>query len=219
MTSVDEKNTEKRGARGRARGEDSRASVVAAALKSFAARGYFGASMRDIAAEAQIGLAGIYHHFASKQELLQAVMTVTLRDVLASTRARVDAAPEDDSAAQLDGLVRAWVEFHTVRQEDARVGASEVHCLEGEGRERVIALRDEQEALFVDVIERGVERGAFLTPYPREAARAIINMGIAVATWYRLDGDITPHGLAERYAALSLDMVGARGQDRGDSPE
>lgn len=165
--------------------------------------------MRDIAAEADIGLAGIYHHFSGKQELLQAVMTVTIEDVFASTRASVAAIPDDRPREQLAALVRAWVEFHTVRQEDARVGASEVHCLEGEGRDRVIALRDEQEALFVTTIERGARLGVFTTPYPREAARAILNMGIAVATWYRLDGDITPHGLAERYAQLSLDMVGA----------
>lgn len=165
--------------------------------------------MRDIASEAKIGLAGIYHHFGSKQDLLQAVMTMTLQDVLASTRARVAAAPADDPAARLDALVRAWVEFHTVRQEEARVGASEVHCLEGQGRERVIALRDEQERLFVEVVEHGVRLGVFTTPYPREAARGMINMGIAVATWYRLDGDISPHGLAERYARMSLDMVGA----------
>ncbi len=209
MSSVEEPSTENRAPRSRARNGESRASVVAAALKSFAARGYFGASMRDIASEANIGLAGIYHHFGSKQDLLQAVMTMTLQDVLASTRARVAAAPADDPAAQLDALVRAWVEFHTVRQEEARVGASEVHCLEGAGRDRVIALRDEQETLFVDVVERGVRLGAFTTPYPREAARAMINMGIAVATWYRLDGDISPHGLAERYARMSLDMAGA----------
>lgn len=209
VSSAEEITAEKRPQRGRPRNGDARGAVIAAALKSFAARGYFGASMRDIAAEADIAIAGIYHHFASKQELLQAVMTMTLQDVLASTRARVAAAPDDDPAEQLAGLVRAWVEFHTVRQEEARVGASAVHCLEGEGRERVIALRDEQEDLFVDVVEHGTRLGVFTTPYPREAARAIINMGIAVATWYRLDGDISPHGLAERYARLSLDMVGA----------
>lgn len=209
MTNAEESGAAKRGPRPRSRTGDSRASVISAALKCFAARGYFGASMRDIAAEADIGLAGIYHHFGGKQELLQAVMTVTIEDVFASTQASVAAIPDDRPAEQLAALVRAWVEFHTVRQEEARVGASEVHCLEGAGRERVIALRDEQEALFVTTIERGTRIGAFTTPYPREAARAILNMGIAVANWYRLDGDITPHGLAERYAQLSLDMVGA----------
>lgn len=183
--------------------------MIAAALKCFAARGYFGASMRDIAAEADIGLAGIYHHFASKQEILQAVMTATLEDVLASTRARVAAAPADDPAEQLAELVRAWVEFHAVRQEEARVGGSEVQFLEGEAREQVIALRDEQEELFVRTITNGARIGAFTTPYPREAARAVINMSIAVASWYRLDGDIAPAALADRYATLALDMVGS----------
>ncbi|KAM9862995.1 TetR family transcriptional regulator [Leucobacter sp. BZR 635] len=188
---------------------DGKAAVLAAALRCFAARGYFGASMRDIAGEAQIAPAGIYHHFSGKQEILQAVMISTLKDVLATTRGRVSQVPDSDPAAQLAELVRAWVEFHALRQSEARVGASEIHCVEGEGRETVIALRDEQEEVFREVIERGQRAGVFATPHPRDAARAIINMGGAVASWYREDGSSAPEALAERYATLALAMVQA----------
>lgn len=192
------------------RESDGKTTVVAAALRCFSARGYFGASMRDIASEAGIAPAGIYHHFTGKQEILQAVMIATLKDVLALTRASVAAVSDGDPARQLAGLVRVWVEFHALRQSEAKVGASEIHCLEGEGRETVIGLRDEQEALFREVVERGTQGDAFATAYPRDAARAIINMGTAVAGWYREGGSTSPEALAEHYATLALAMVESR---------
>jgi len=52
-----------------------------------------------------------------------------------------------------------------------------------------------------------VEVGDFGTAYPVEAARAILNMGTAVATWFRADGRLTPAELAEIYVRLALATV------------
>jgi AcrR family transcriptional regulator len=183
--------------------------IAAAALRTFSERGYFGTSIRDIAAAADMTAASLYHHYSSKQDILRVVMTAIMQDALQTTRdglVRAGSTP----AEQLTGLVRSWVEFHAARQIEARVGAAELHCLQAEGRELVVALRDEQEHMFLSVIRRGVENGAFRTPHPREAARAIINMGTAVATWYRKDGGITSAKLAETYVTLALATVEAR---------
>lgn len=44
---------------------------VDAATRHFAERGYHGTSGRDIASDAQMTGAGLYHHFPAKQDLLQ----------------------------------------------------------------------------------------------------------------------------------------------------
>jgi len=59
----------------------------------------------------------------------------------------------------------------------------------------------------LQVVLRGVEVGDFGTAYPVEAARAILNMGTAVATWFRADGRLTPAELAEIYVRLALATV------------
>jgi len=68
-----------------------REQIVAAAAAVFAARGYDGASLRQIAADAGISPAALLRHFASKEDLLAAVLewwarasTVITNDGLAS---------------------------------------------------------------------------------------------------------------------------------------
>ena len=53
---------------------DTRLALLAAAQKSFAARGYGGTSVRQLARAAGIKESSLYNHFASKQELLEAVI-------------------------------------------------------------------------------------------------------------------------------------------------
>ncbi|GAF43549.1 TetR/AcrR family transcriptional regulator [Rhodococcus wratislaviensis] len=180
--------------------------ILDSAVANMNERGYHGTSMRDIARGADITVASIYHHFASKQEILQDIMVRALHDAIAMTRGallRSGGAPAD----QLQALMRAWVMFHTTRQLDAMVGATEIRSLDDAGRRLVVALRDEQEHLFRDVVERGVEEGDFATEFPRDAVRGIINMGQSVCTWWHAAGPLKPEELAERYADLALAMV------------
>lgn len=180
--------------------------ILEAAIANFHAVGYHGTSMRDIARDAGVTVASIYHHFSAKQEILQEIMVRTLSDVISLTRrALMGAGPAPQE--QLRALMTAWIQFHTRRQPEAFIGASEIRSLDAGGRRLITTLRDEQERMFRDVINRGIDEGAFGTPYGREAARAVIEMGYSVAAWYRKDGGLKPQELAERYAEIALAAV------------
>lgn len=180
---------------------------MSSAIRNFTERGYHGTSMRNIAADANVTVASIYHHFASKQDVLQAIMVKSLSDVISSTRMALLGAGTDP-AAQLGALVHAWILFHTDRQAEAQIGASELRSLDGPGRKLIVTLRDEQQRMFQDVVDRGITAGDFTTRYPREAARAVINMGYSVASWYSASGDVAPGEMADRYVELALGTVG-----------
>lgn len=185
-----------------------RAVIVSSAVRNFTERGYHGTSMRDIARGADVTVASIYHHFPAKQDILQHIMVSTMRDVLEQTRAAV-ADVEDPASARLGALMRTWVLFHTTRQAEALIGASELRSLDDPGRRLVVGLRDEQEAVFRVLIEEGVTTGEFATPHPLEAARAVINMGYSIASWYRPNGEASPEEMARRYSDLALATVSA----------
>ena len=190
-----------------------RDAVLDAAVDHFQRVGYHGTSMRDIATRAGFTVASIYNHFPSKQRILQEIMTTILTDALASTRTavlRAGSRPHD----QLRALMHAWLVFHTERRDEAVVGATEIRSLDTDGRRLVVALRDEQEGLFRDVVQYGVETGDFRTPYAAEAVRALIAMGTSVASWYRPGGDLTPHQMGDRYARLALGLVEAAPDDQ-----
>ncbi|QCW49633.1 TetR/AcrR family transcriptional regulator [Nocardioides dongxiaopingii] len=196
-------------ARPRAQVRGGRVVLVESAVQNFTELGYHGTSMRDLARTAGVTVASIYHHFSSKQEILQQIMVGTMTDVLALTGAALDEAGPTPTE-RLGALVEAWVLFHTGRQAEALIGASELRSLDEGGRAAVVALRDEQEAVFRAVVEAGVADGEFATTHPLEAARAIINMGYSIATWYRAGGPVTPEEMAGRYRDLALATVLAR---------
>lgn len=198
--------TSQAGARGRQ--TSSKDSILAAAIDNFEKLGYHGTSMRDIARDAGITVASIYHHFPSKQEILQDIMVRVLSDALTQTRRALMEAGTAASA-QLAAVMRAWVLFHTHRRSEARIGASEIRSLDPQGRRTVIELRDEQERLFRDVIERGVVQGEFATTHPHEATWAVITMGNTVASFFRSTGPLSPEQLADIYANLALGTVRA----------
>lgn len=187
-----------------------REAVIAAAVEQFCAQGFHATSMRDLASGAGMTVASIYHHFASKQRILEEIMVRSLRDSLAETQSAVaNAGPS--AVEQLRALVASWVGLHIGRQAEALIGASELRGLDPAGRRSVDALRAEQAQVFYAVVEHGALTGDFLTEFPRECARGIAAMGAAVAAWYESDGELAREGVIDRLIALSLAAAGAEG--------
>ena len=172
--------------------------VLSSAISNFYALGFHGTSMRDIAKGS-----GILHE----------IMITVMSDLMSSTRSALMAA-DSSPHAQLRALVNSWILFHATRQADAFVASTEIRSLNPSGRKLVVALRDEQEHMFRDVISNGVQDGSFKTIYPTEATRAVLNMGASVASWYDPRGSLSPGDLASRYVELALGTVGDSTQVR-----
>lgn len=85
-----------RGAKGRRPGnQDTRGDILIAARHAFAARGFAGASVRGIAAEAGVDAALVHHYFETKEQLFLATVNIpiVLTDLL-----------DQVTATGLDGL-------------------------------------------------------------------------------------------------------------------
>lgn len=67
--------------------EETRAKLIQAARKAFAAKGYAGSSMDDLTAEAGLTRGALYHNFGDKKGLLQAVIDQMDADILVRMRA------------------------------------------------------------------------------------------------------------------------------------
>ena len=66
--------------------EETRAKLIAAARKAFAAKGYAAASMDDLTADAGLTRGALYHNFGDKKGLLQAVIDRIDAEMLARLR-------------------------------------------------------------------------------------------------------------------------------------
>lgn len=67
--------------RGRPGGDDSRARILASAGKLFAARGFSGVSMRELARAAKVNLGAINYHFGGKTKLYHETIVQLIEDV------------------------------------------------------------------------------------------------------------------------------------------
>jgi AcrR family transcriptional regulator len=184
--------------------------VLAAALAAFVEKGYDGASIREIASRAGLSVPGLYHHYPSKQALLVGLTNVVMRDLLDRSRAAVSEAGPTPGE-RFDAVIESLLRFHMYRREQAFVASRETRSMEPESRQAYIALRDEQQEMLDDIVRDGAAAGHFRTPFPEDASRAVVTMCVAVSTWYREDGPLSPDELVERYLAIARSTVGASG--------
>jgi AcrR family transcriptional regulator len=87
--------------------EATRAALLEEATALFAARGYAGTSLEDVATASQVTRGAVYHHFASKQALFEAVLDArevrANAEVLAATAGVAD--PWEAALAALEAFL------------------------------------------------------------------------------------------------------------------
>lgn len=184
--------------------------VLEAAMTVFLRTGYHGASVRDVAAESGLSVAGIYHHHASKQEMLRRILDRGMEDLLWRCRAAV--ADGDDEVERFCLLVETMALFHTHRRGIGFLAASEMRSLDPDARAHMTARRAVQQRLVDAEVLAGVASGRMRTPHAREASRAVVTMCKSIAEWYSPAGPFTPEDVAERYVQFALGLVGALGR-------
>lgn len=122
--------------------------LLDAAEASFAASGYNGAKLADIARTAGIRRSSLLYHFESKQALYTAVVERVFGDLGAALMTVMDG--EEVFEARVRGLVRTFVDFLDARPTLAPVLLRDM--LDGHGPGRAILMR--QVVPLLDVVER-----------------------------------------------------------------
>ncbi|WP_035719097.1 TetR/AcrR family transcriptional regulator [Gordonia shandongensis] len=184
-----------------------------AALDAFVEHGYHGTSVRDIAARAGLSVPGLYHHYPSKQSLLQGLLELTMSDLLRRSEEALREAGVDP-VARFDAVVESLLRFHMYRREQAFVGSTELRSLDPEYHRVYIGHRIRQQRMVDEVVLAGVSDGAFSTDSPKGAARAVATMCVGVSTWYRVDGPMSADELIAQNLDFARAIVGYTGRGR-----
>jgi AcrR family transcriptional regulator/DNA-binding XRE family transcriptional regulator len=178
---------------------------LTAALEAFLEFGYHGATMRDIAGRAGLSVPGVYHYYASKQDMLVAILELTMADLLARTTAA--GVEGRNPVERFSLLVECLALYHTHRRELGFVGASEMRSLEPVHRERVAAARRAQQRMVDEAVDEAVAEGSFAVERPHEASRAVVTMCTALPQWFDGRGPTPPETVAAQYVDFALDLM------------
>jgi AcrR family transcriptional regulator len=182
-------------------------SVLEAATRVFVRRGFHASGMREVAAEAGLSVAGVYHHYPSKEQILVALLDVTMAEIgWRLEAARTEGQTPVESFAL---MVEALALFHAVRGDLAFLGASEMRGITGTDRERVVGLRNDVQYALDRQAEVCLAEGTFHVDDLHTACRAIATMCTSLPAWFGLDGPLTAEQVAQKYASFALALMGA----------
>jgi AcrR family transcriptional regulator len=186
--------------------QDTEGRVREAALRLFAAHGFEATGIRDIARDAGVSTAALYHYMSSKHDLLIDIM----RDGLHRLTAGALAVMQDVNTPveQLAALVRWHILYHGREQLMSLVSDNELRALSSSQLKSMIKLRDRYEILWRDTLADGVESGDFHLRNAKLTRLALLHMCSGVVYWYSPAGELALPAIAEELVQLALAMVG-----------
>jgi len=186
--------------------EQTRRRLREGAMASFSGLGFHGTSTRHIATAAGMSPAAVYVHYKSKEELLYRISLVGHQAILAVVREAAESSA--DPVEQLRAFAYALAKHHADEHVSARVVNYELAALEPDHHAEIIALRKQIDDVVDEILQRGIDAGAFRTTSPRMAAVAIVGSCIDIARWFRDDGSWSPADVGEFYADAAVRIAG-----------
>ena len=175
---------------------------LAAAM--FAERGLRATTVRDIADSAGILSGSLYHHFSSKEEMVDEVLRGFL-DWLFDRYQQI-VATEPNPLERLKGLFMASFEAIAPRHAEVVIYQDEAKRLSSQPRFAYVEERNRQQRkMWVDVLTEGIEQGLFRPDVDVDLVYRFIRDTTWVSVrWYQPGGPLTAEQVGQQYLSIVL---------------
>lgn len=142
-----------------------RREILEAAERVFARNGYRGATVEQIAQEAEFAVGTLYNFFRSKEELYEEVLASLVEGAVAQFKQRL--AGEVDPVAAVEAVIELRVALLDQHKGFARVVFQSPLGEHGDPSllrlpPRCLAMIEEAQAIFRSILERGIAAGIFV---------------------------------------------------------
>ena len=200
------------------------AHVLAHATRIFCEKGYEGASLRDLSRSSGMSLAGLYHYFQSKEELLYLIQKHCFTTIQERLAARLDRARSPEQKLRV--LIQNHLEFFLANQQAMKVLSHEDDALTGDYGREVRALKREYYRVCLELVEQLVlreharrsvksgvgksEPGSSASPAqmtPRIAVLSLFGMMNWIYTWHQPKNDADARALARQMGDIFLNGI------------
>ena len=188
-------------------GGSRRAALLAIAARLFAERGFKNTTVRDIAEEAGILSGSLYHHFASKEAMVDELLD-TFQTQLWEQYDAIDAS-DRTPREKLEAVVR--VSFDAIDQHHSEVAIFQTDAAYLSGFERFAYLEERNKRfreLWTRLLSQGVESGELRADLDIELVYRFLRDTVWVAVrWYRPGGELSPEQVADQYLSILLEGI------------
>jgi TetR/AcrR family transcriptional regulator, cholesterol catabolism regulator len=174
------------------------------AATMFAERGLRATTVRDIADSAGILSGSLYHHFSSKEEMVDELLRGFL-DWLFDRYEQV-VATQPNPLERLKGLFMASFEAIESRHAQVVIYQDEAKRLTGQERFAYVDKRNkEQRKMWHDLLNQGIEQGYFRPDINVDLVYRFIRDTTWVSVrWYQPGGPLTAKQVGEQYLSIVL---------------
>ncbi len=185
--------------------------LLALAATMFAQRGLRATTVRDIADSAGILSGSLYHHFSSKEEMVDEVLRGFLDWLF--DRYRQIVATEPNPLERLKGLFMASFEAIETRHAEVVIYQDEAKRLALQERFAYVDERNrEQRTMWVDVLTEGIAQGYFRPDVDVDLVYRFIRDTTWVSVrWYQPGGPLTAEQVGQQYLAIVLGGITTEG--------
>jgi AcrR family transcriptional regulator len=184
---------------------DRRTAILRGSADLFARQGVSSTTVRQIGDAVGVLSGSLYHHFPSKDAIVQEIIVSYLEDLL--VRYREVAAAGLDPRARLHGLVRVSLQMTEDQPSATIIYQNELSYLrELPQYEHVKAMAAEVQQTWLQAIEAGQADGSFRADIdPRVFYRFVRDAVWLSVKWYRPEGTYTVDQLADDCTSIFLD--------------
>lgn len=186
--------------------------VLATAAALFYERGAVDTSVRDLTRACGLTPGALYNHFASKDDLLYALV----RHGHHRMRSRIDHAladAADDPTSAVRAFVRAYMVGHVEHPELAQLVRREYLHLSIEHYHEIVEARRAQRSQLAELFSVGERAGAFALIGGADgavgSALMVLDMCSRTSDWFDRSRESDPSRTVERYVAAALRLIGA----------
>lgn len=181
-----------------------REELLVLAASMMAERGLRATTVRDIADAAGILSGSLYHHFASKEEMVDEVLRSFLDWLFDRYQQIIDTEP--NPLERLKGLFLASFEAIEHRHAQVVIYQDEAKRLSSQPRFSYVEERNrEQRKMWLDVLNQGVKEGYFRPDLDVDLVYRFIRDTTWVSVrWYQPGGELTAEQVGVQYLAIVL---------------
>jgi AcrR family transcriptional regulator len=175
----------------------------------FAERGLRATTVRDIADGAGILSGSLYHHFASKEEMVDELLREFLDWLFARYREIVDSEP--NPLERLKGLFMASFEAIEHRHAQVVIYQDEAKRLSAIPQFGFVDERNrEQRKMWIDILQQGIADGSFRQDIDVDLVYRFIRDTTWVSVrWYQPGGPLSAEEVGRQYLAIVLGGITA----------
>jgi AcrR family transcriptional regulator len=189
-----------------------RAELLDLAAAMFAERGLRATTVRDIADAAGILSGSLYHHFSSKEEMVDEVLSGFLDWLFERYQQIIDTEP--NPLERFKGLFMASFDAIEHHHPEVVIYQDEAKRLSGQQRFGYIdELNRRQRRMWVDVLNQGIQQGYFRSDIDVDVVYRFIRDTTWVSVrWYRPGGALTAEQVGRQYLAVVLGGIAGSAQ-------